>query len=88
VLNNGGYLTERFLLEGQFNDIPNWEYHKLPGVLGSGLGFEVRTEGDLDAAMAAAIANKDSFSLLNVHLQPGDCSPALKRLGESMAGRV
>ena len=88
ILNNEGYLTERFLLEGKFNDIPNWDYHKLPQVLGAGLGFEVKTEGELDAAFEAALANRDSFTLLNVRLDPRDCSPALRRLGESLAKRV
>ena len=51
VLNNHGYTTERFLLEGPFNDIHDWAFHKIPEVLGTGLGLEVRTEGELDAAL-------------------------------------
>ena len=51
VLNNHGYTTERFLLEGPFNDIHDWAYHKIPEVLGGGLGIEVRTVGELDAAL-------------------------------------
>jgi indolepyruvate decarboxylase len=88
VMNNKGYTTERFLLEGSFNDIHNWQYHKLPEVLGAGVGFEVRTEGELDAALAAAVANTGSFSLLNVHLDPLDKSPALDRLTRKLADRV
>ena len=88
VLNNRGYGTERFLLEGKFNDIPNWNYHRLPEVLGVGRGFEVRTEGDLEQAMQAALANRGSFSLLNVHLAQDDTSPALRRLAERLAKRV
>ena len=30
VLNNKGYSTERFIQEGQFNDIHNWQDHKMP----------------------------------------------------------
>ena len=70
VLNNHGYTTERFLLEGPFNDIHEWAFHKIPEVLGSGMGLEVRTEAELDAALEAALANTTSFSLLNVHLDP------------------
>ena len=40
----------------------------MPDLLGGGWGFEVHTEGDLDQALNAAIANKDAFSILNVHL--------------------
>ena len=57
VLNNHGYTTERFLLDGPFNDIQDWAYHKVPEVVGAGLGLEVRTVGELDAALKAALAN-------------------------------
>jgi indolepyruvate decarboxylase len=85
VLNNKGYTTERFLQEGPFNDILNWEYHRMPDLLGGGWGFEVHTETELDQALNAALANHDAFSLLNVHLEPTDISPALDRLAKRMS---
>jgi indolepyruvate decarboxylase len=88
VLNNKGYGTERFLHEGPFNDIPNWEYHRLPDLLGGGWGFEVHTEGDLDKALLAALANRDRYSLLNIHLEPLDISPALERLAKTLSKRI
>jgi len=88
VLNNHGYTTERFLLDGPFNDIQEWQFHKIPEVFGRGLGLEVRTEGDLDAALDRALANTDSFSILNVHLDPFDRSPALERLAHKLASFV
>lgn len=88
VLNNHGYLTERFILEGSFNDVQEWQFHKLPELFASGLGFLVRTEGELDDALAKALANKGKFSILNVQLDRMDSSPALRRLGESLSGRV
>jgi indolepyruvate decarboxylase len=88
VLNNKGYGTERWLQCGDFNEIHNWEYHKLPDVLGGGWGFEVHTEGELDQALKAALANQDSFSLLNVHLSVKDRSPALERLARRLAKKV
>jgi len=88
VANNKGYTTERFLQDGPFNDIPNWNYHRLPDLLGGGWGFEVHTEGDLDQALSAALANRDAFSLLNVHLDPLDISPALKRLTDRLSKRI
>ena len=84
VLNNKGYTTERFLQEGPFNDILDWKYHRMPDLLGGGWGFEVRTETELDQALTAALANQDAFSLLNVHLEPTDISPALDRLASRM----
>ena len=88
VLNNHGYTTERFLAEGPFNDIPNWNYHQMPSLLGGGWGFEVKTEGDLDKALRAAMANRDSFTLINCHLDKLDTSPALLRLGEKMSKQI
>ena len=88
VLNNKGYTTERFLQDGPFNDILNWNYHRMPDLLGGGWGFEVSTEGELDQALNAALANKDTFSILNVHLEPDDISPALQRLAERLSKRL
>jgi indolepyruvate decarboxylase len=88
VLNNHGYTTERFLLDGTFNDIHDWAYHKVTAVLGTGIGLEVRTEEELDAAIKVALANTESFSLLNVHLDPWDRSPALERLAQRLSKRV
>ncbi len=88
VLNNHGYTTERFLLDGPFNDIHEWQFHKIPEVLGAGLGLEVRTEGELDTALNRAVANTESFSLLNVHLDPWDRSPALERLAQKLSKMV
>ena len=88
VLNNHGYTTERFLLDGPFNDIQDWAYHKIPEVVGAGRGFEVNTVGELDSALKAAIANVKSFSLINVHIDPYDRSPALDRLAQKLSAIV
>jgi len=90
VLNNGGYGTERLLHPGEyaFNDIQSWEYHQLPSVLGGGRGWEIRTEGEFDAALAEAWRLADQPSILHVHLDPLDCSRSLQRLGEKMQQTV
>jgi indolepyruvate decarboxylase len=85
VLNNHGYTTERFLLEGSFNDIQDWAYHKIPEVVGAGLGLEVRIARELDEGLRLALDNRESFSLLNVHLDPYDRSPALDRLASRLS---
>jgi indolepyruvate decarboxylase len=90
VLNNGGYGTERLLHAGQhgFNDIHVWQYHRLPEVLGGGRGYDVHTQGDFDAALSAALADKTEMALLNVHLDPQDCSRVLERLGRRLGPKV
>jgi indolepyruvate decarboxylase len=88
VLNNHGYGTERQLLEGAFNDIGDWNYSELPSILGTGLGFVVRTEGELDKALKQAMAHTESFVILDVQLGKLDRSPALMRLAERLSKRV
>ena len=88
VLNNKGYTTERFLQEGPFNDILNWNYHKLCDFLGGGRGFEVHTEDQLETALKEALANRESFSVLNIHLGKLDISPALERLAERLSKKI
>ena len=88
VLNNKGYTTERFLQEGPFNDLQEWRFHVLPAVFGGGVGMEVRTEGDLERALATALEQRDTISILNVHLEPDDMSPALERLTSSLRKRI
>jgi indolepyruvate decarboxylase len=85
VLNNKGYTTERFIKDGPYNDIHDWAYHRWPELLRAGWGCEVRTEGDLEAALVQARKNTGGFSILNVHLDPLDCSDALQRLARRLA---
>ena len=88
VLNNKGYTTERFLQEGPFNDLQEWRFHALPAVFGGGIGMEVRTEGELEAALVTALEQRDTISILNVHLARDDISPALERLTNTLRQRI
>lgn len=87
VLNNGGYTTERFLLDGPFNDIRNWEYHKVGELFGNCVGFKVETEPELEKAINTALDLKEP-SVINVIVEPKDVSSALKRLTEGLVERV
>ncbi|MCC7024143.1 MAG: alpha-keto acid decarboxylase family protein [Thermomicrobiales bacterium] len=84
VLNNGGYTTERLILDGAFNDIQRWDYSKVPEVIGAGRAHRVETADDLDRALADARRRDGQFVLLDVRLDTLDVSPALRRLGESL----
>ena len=88
VLNNRGFGTERPMQDGPYNDVQPWQYHRLPDVLGGGRGFLVRTEKELDDALAAAAKHKESFSLLEVLLDPNDHSPALQRLTQRLGKKI
>jgi len=85
VLDNGGYGTERLIHEGSFNDINPWQYQMLPEVLGSGTGYEVRTEGEFSLALDKALADDTGLSLIRVHIGATDHSLTLDRLGAGLA---
>lgn len=90
VLNNGGYGTERVIenAERAYNDIVNWRYHRLPDILGKGQGYLVRTEGEFVKAVSRALENRDSYSLLEIQLDPKDCSPAMERIAKRLSGKI
>jgi indolepyruvate decarboxylase len=90
VLDNQGYGTERKLHPGDwpFNSIQPWHYSRLPEVYGGGHGYEVRTEAEFDAALQAAWNDRTGPSLLHVHLDRDDQSPALRRLAERLGAQV
>lgn len=79
LLNNHGYGTERPLLEGQFNDIHNWNYSLFPTLLNRGIGIKVSTEDAFEAAFKAALSHRGEFYLIEVELDKTDFSPALER---------
>lgn len=88
VLNNRGYGTERHIHDGPFNDLAPWHFHRVPEVLGGGLGFLVQSEADLEHALREAERHTQSYCLLEVVLDPLDRSPALKRLAKRLAARL
>ena len=82
VVNNDGYLIERLLHEDhEYNDLQPWRYAELPHVFGTGaLTFRATTEGELEAALAAAAAAPDRLVLVEACVGR-DASEGLKRLG-------
>jgi indolepyruvate decarboxylase len=88
VLNNHGYSTERQIMDGPFNDIPNWRFAKVPDLLGAGQSFSARTVGETRRALQTAFAHRESFSLIEVDLDPYDISPTLQRLGRELGKRA
>jgi indolepyruvate decarboxylase len=87
ILNNQGYLTERYILDGPFNNILPWDYSRIPDVLGAGRSFVIKTGKQLDQALLEAKKYTESFCLLDVRLDSMDASPALRRLAEQLARR-
>ncbi len=90
VLDNKGYGTERLLHTGnwKFNNIPPWQYHRLPELVGGGKGYLIHTEGEFDQALNTAWKERSAPSILHVMIDQTDCSRALARLAERMSKTV
>ena len=57
-------------------------------MLGGGTGYEVRTEGEFDAALARALADTSGLSIIRAHIGLDDRSVTLDRLAAGLARRV
>jgi len=87
VLNNGGFGTERPMIDGPFNDVAPWQYHRIPDIIGAGRGYLVTTEDELAGALTAAKESND-LSIIEVVLDPNDITPQLRRMCERLAKGV
>ena len=87
VINNQGYLTERLILDGKFNDLRNWNYEQIIQLIGGGVGYRAETEEELDLAMNDAIDSK-KLTIINVVVDKYSTSDALKRITTGLAKNV
>jgi indolepyruvate decarboxylase len=88
VFNNKGYSTERFILDGPFNDVAPWRFHKLGEIFGPLDGHDAPTEEAFEAALRSALETRDRPTLIEVHLPADEPSAAMKRLAQSLRARV
>jgi indolepyruvate decarboxylase len=84
LINNDGYTIERVICDHPYNDIQPWHYHKLMDVFGGGLGLDVRTEGELEAALEKTTA-AEGLVFIEIHTGRLDCPESLRSAGRSMA---
>lgn len=87
VLNNSGFGTERPMIDGSFNDVAPWKYHRIPEITGCGKGYLIKTNNELAVALKEAYDSKE-FSILEVILDMHDISPQLRRLCERFSQGV
>jgi len=87
ILDNQGFGTQRPILEGPFNEIPALAAEKLVDVIGTGQGWLVETETELDEALRAAF-NSNEVCIIRVRLPKTARSAALSRLGAALAARA
>jgi indolepyruvate decarboxylase len=87
LLNNDGYVIERLIHDGPYNNIQQWQYHKLPEVFGgNAIALEVTTEGELEEALNIADKHREELIFINLHLPPNEGSEALERLCKALRG--
>ncbi|MCX6257323.1 MAG: thiamine pyrophosphate-binding protein [Bacteroidia bacterium] len=84
LINNDGYTIERVVTDHTYNDIQPWHYHKLVEVFGGGPGIDVRTEGELEEALAKAVMAEE-LVFIEIHTGRFDCPDSLRSAGRSMA---
>ncbi len=85
LLNNDGYVIERLIHDGTYNNIQQWQYHKLPEVFGDNvIALEVKTEEELEEALKRAENEKNKLVFINLHLPSDEGSEALTRLGVAL----
>lgn len=88
LFNNHGYSTERFILEGPFNDIAEWRYERIGELIGPVNGYCAGTEDEFEEALEKALGTTGRPSLVNVDLQTDDASPAMRRLAQHLGRKV
>lgn len=84
VLNNSGYVTERLIHDGPYNELHPWAYHRLPEALGCPAGILARTEGELEAALKTAGRRRGEPVLVEVVVDRTDSSATLAKVGEQI----
>ena len=88
VLDNGGYGTERPMLDGPFNDVQPVDHVALAGAYGFKAARRVQLEADLGLALSDLLAFNDGPTLLSVELKQGDVSDLLRNLTAALAKRI
>jgi indolepyruvate decarboxylase len=83
VINNDGYGTQRYIIDGKFNEILQWNYTRILDVFGSGKAMKVSTKGEFEAALKSANSG-DELCLIEAVIPRDDSSRSLRRLGEGL----
>ncbi|NIQ01912.1 MAG: alpha-keto acid decarboxylase family protein [Nitrospinaceae bacterium] len=86
VLNNGGYETERVILDGKFNDIPEWDYGSVCRLIHYGKATRVRTAGEFQSAVDQALADRTQMHLIDTVVT--ESSRGMRKLAEEISRRV
>ena len=88
VLNNDGYVIERMIHDGPYNEVQMWQYSRLAEVFqtdeDAAIGRVARTEDELQEALQTAADNPDRLVLIEAQVPRADCTEVLARVGQSI----
>ncbi|MGX7417986.1 alpha-keto acid decarboxylase family protein [Carnobacterium gallinarum] len=91
IINNNGYTVEREIHgpEEIYNDIPMWDYQKLPSVFGGTaenvVTYKVQTEAELATAMRKARLDSKRLQWIEVVMNQKDAPDLLVQMGKIFA---
>jgi indolepyruvate decarboxylase len=84
VDNEGWEMLRAFQPGAAYNARPGWRYAELADALG-GTGRRATTRAELAAALAAAVAERGRFQLIEARVPPGARSGSLERFVRAVA---
>ena len=84
VLNNNGYLIERLIHDGPYNEIQTWQYARLPDVFGGGYGVKVRTEDELEFAFTGSQKRCGQTIVIEIVVDKMDSTDTLALVGKNV----
>lgn len=89
LINNQGYTIEVKIHDGPYNRVKNWDYANIINTFnaedGHGLGLKAKNGAELADAMKTALNHKQGPVLIEVAIDPQDCSPDLVVWGKKVA---
>jgi indolepyruvate decarboxylase len=89
VLDNGGYGTERPILDGPFNDLPPVAHRELALAMGFRAAERVENEEELWSSLSRWRSDAlPGPTLISVAIPPGQMSAALRRLSAALAQKL
>lgn len=87
VVDNQGYGTQRPMMDGTFNDIPQLRAEILPTAFGKGKGILCENETEFQAAFEEATRTNDLY-IIRACVPKGQYSPALIRMTNALKKKV
>ena len=83
IINNKGYTIERIILDGVFNDIQNWHYHRLSEIFGGPKGVATSSPEELVLALED-MDKEDGLHIIEVACDTFDTPKGMRSIIPTM----